>query len=264
MDYEDGVLIPTEARQRLFSRQALLIHPRLTTDAFSLYIKASCLLGRVKTFNGRFKYRYTDGEGINLGDDTANLGTLRDSKGHESMRGVTTMDPRETDEFKALDALVTTFLSSWPREFKDPLGFDTGPKLDPTLAMIALHDPHADLFSVDDPSAQKLLSAARAILHAMYKVCGTTFDLLYLDHDSSTAWFIAGATLIRFLVARKAQGEEAEVVRLTQELEAIKCMLGNLGERTGVGLRQIKLLDMVYRTEQSAFLDPSTAHDVHP
>lgn len=155
--------------------------------------------------------------------------------------------------------------------------------------MIILHDPHANVFSLQDPSAAQLLSAARAILDLIYKVCATTFDLLYLDHWASTVWFTAGVALIRFLNARTAQRDEAEIEKLTEELGAVKyahsafdstmtspnlsalCnrfMLGNLGDRTGIGrecqiygceicsyidllypVRQLTLLDKVYQME---------------
>lgn len=88
--------------------------------------------------------------------------------------------------------------------------------------MIILHDPHANVFSFQDRSAARLLSATRAILDLIYKVCGTTFDLLYLDHWSSTGWFIAGVTLIRFLNARTAQRDGVEIQKLTEELGAVK------------------------------------------
>lgn len=92
--------------------------------------------------------------------------------------------------------------------------------------MIALHDPHANVFSLRDVSAQKILTAARAILELIYKVCATTYDLLYLDHSSAKAWFVAGVTLIRFLSARTVQNDEAEVARLEQELGAVKYAVG--------------------------------------
>lgn len=88
--------------------------------------------------------------------------------------------------------------------------------------MITLHDPHANAFSPHDTSAQKILLAARGILRLTYSLCGTAFDLLYLDHTSSTAWFLAGTTLIRFIAAKKAQKDEAKVATLTEELGAVR------------------------------------------
>ncbi|KAG8978886.1 hypothetical protein FRB93_010516 [Tulasnella sp. JGI-2019a] len=229
-DFEFGSLVPIQNRQRLFSHGTFLTHPRLTTDSFTLYIKAASLLGKVKTFNGRFRYRYTDVVGRSR---PASPTCEQESSGPSiSVNDVTKINPRDTEEFKSLDALIVAFIANVPREFSDPVGLETGSKLDPILYMahmlphvatIALHDPHANVFSANDYSAKKLLSATRAILELIYKVCGTSFDLLYLDHASSTPWFIAGVTLIRFLHARTAQKDVAEIARLTQELGAVRC-----------------------------------------
>lgn len=222
----------------------LITHPASATDPFTLYIKAAVLLGKVKSFNGRFRYRYTDGLAFGLGaakDGESNL-----------VNELTTIDPRATAEFRTLDNLIETFTAGIPKEFRDPVGLQSGAKLDPILyvahmvphmyvrafsigalfllsclflfdrAMIALHDPHANTFALNDPSSMRILHAARAILDLIYKVCSTTYDLLYLDHMSSTAWFVAGVTLIRFLNARTFQGDEAEVQTLTQELDAVR------------------------------------------
>lgn len=89
-------------------------------------------------------------------------------------------------------------------------------------SMILLHDPHADISSPNCLSASRLLTAARAILDLIYKISATTFDLVYLDHACSFCWFIAGATLIRFLRARLDAGDEAEVGRISQELEVVR------------------------------------------
>ncbi|KAG8996145.1 hypothetical protein FRB94_008535 [Tulasnella sp. JGI-2019a] len=195
------------------------------------------------------------------GDPTTRAFANSESEPHgRPTNNETTIKPQETDEFKILDNLIDAFITSIPREFKDPVGFSNGAKLDPTLYMahmlphmanITLHDPHANVFSVKDPSAQKILAAARAILELIYKICATTFDLLYLDHGSSKAWFLAGVTLIRFLAARTVQRDDDEVARLTQELGAVRFILGNLGDRTRIGHRQIKLLDTVYEIEMA-------------
>ncbi|KAG8857239.1 hypothetical protein FRB96_005914 [Tulasnella sp. 330] len=268
-DFEAGLYVPGQGRQRLFSQKMHIIHPLLTTDAFTLYIKASSLLGKVKTFNGRFRYKYTDGDGTGM---PCTRTTLEEYPADDTapprpglVKEVTTTNPRDTDDFHALDALIEAFIGNVPRDLKDPVGLDTGAKLNPTLymahmlphmAMIMLHDPHANVFSLQDPSAVKLLKSARAIMDYIYKVCGTPFDLIYLDHASSMAWFMAGVTLIRFLYARTVQKDEAEIARLSQELGVVRFMLGNLGNRTAVGVRQIKLLEMVYKVEMGSHASP--------
>lgn len=63
------------------------------------------LLGRVKTFNGRFKTKFDS--------------------------GAVGIDPRETAEFQMLDAAITAFKLSIPKGYKEPIGPDG--KIDPTL-----------------------------------------------------------------------------------------------------------------------------------
>lgn len=89
--------------------------------------------------------------------------------------------------------------------------------------MIQLHDPHAQPESPNDYSAMQMLAATRAIMDLIYKLCGTTYDLLYLDHGCGFCWFAAGAAIIRFLKARMDAGDEDEVARLEQELGVVKC-----------------------------------------
>ncbi|KAG8997271.1 hypothetical protein FRB93_000404 [Tulasnella sp. JGI-2019a] len=212
----------------------LVTHPRLTTDAFTLYIKATVLLGRVKTFNGRFRYKYTDGDGADYQSSTA---------APSPASGAGSDAPPKTYGRPVNEG--SSGVEHGRQAGSDPL---YGSPI-PHMAMITLHDPHANVFATHDVSAEKLLKSARAILDLIYKICSTTFDLIYLDHSASTAWFFAGVTLIRFLNARTIQKNDAEVARLNQELGVIKFMLGNLGDRTAIGSHQIKLLEMVYKME---------------
>lgn len=101
--------------------------------------------------------------------------------------------------------------------------------------VILLHDPHANLSSPSCPSAERMSTAVRAILELMYKLSATTFDLLYLDHSCSLTWFVAGATLIRFLAVKTEAGEQGEVAKISQELAVVRFMLSNLGEKTVIG-----------------------------
>lgn len=88
--------------------------------------------------------------------------------------------------------------------------------------MIQLHDPHAKPDSPNDHSAMQMLAATRAILDLIYKLCGTTYDLQYMDHSCSVGWFMAGAAIIRFLKAKIRAKDQDEVARLEQELGIVK------------------------------------------
>lgn len=130
--------VPTQGRQRLYSHRMLTTHPRLTTDSFTLYIKATVLLGKVKAFNGRFRYRYTDGDGKvtfdsfpPLSPDGGSAGSAQ--AGYAPVKDATKIRPQKTDEFQALDGLIQSFVAHIPNEYKDAVGSTTGVKLDPTL-----------------------------------------------------------------------------------------------------------------------------------
>ncbi|KAG9009730.1 hypothetical protein FRB90_008175 [Tulasnella sp. 427] len=261
--------VPPSERQRLNSPKCLTNHPRDTTDSFSLYVKSTVLLGRVKTFNGRFKTKF-DGGAVGI-------------------------DPRETAEFQMLDAAITAFRSSIPKEFREPMGPDG--KIDPTLylalvipnvlvlftlrsqskckliktihpfsAMLLLHDPHANIDSPNCPSASRMLISARAILDLIYKLTATSFDLMLLDHSCSFCWFVGATALIRFLKAKILAGDEAETLKLTSEIQVIRFMLQNLGARTIVGLRQNMILEEMYAAEIQPLIDrvvsPPTMDDL--
>ncbi|KAG8945758.1 hypothetical protein FRC04_000524 [Tulasnella sp. 424] len=287
-DFNNESYVPTQGRQHLFTPKMIVNHPPLMTDAFTLYLKASILLGKVKTFNVRFKMRYTDGMGPTaMGSSTYTASQFYDNNqsnatdpynyaqraqqqqrspphnpaypyGAPSSTAGSKIDPRETAEFQLLDNLIRTFIGSIPKDFKDAVPTELGVKLDPVLytahllphvAMILLHDPHAEIGSPNCLSSDRILAATRSILELIYKLCGTTYDLIYLDHSCSFCWFIAGAALIRFLRAKMRIGDDAEITRITQELGVVRFMLSNLGDRTIVGLRQIKLLDDIYNLE---------------
>lgn len=217
----------------------LISHPPLSTDSFTLYIKGSILLGKIKTFNVRYKIRTSDVLNASPPD------------GNSPDSGSGQADPRESIEFQMLDRLVGTFIARIPKEFKDPFAVGEGTtRVDPVLysalllphvsalrshplhlkadlesifrSMILLHDPHAKLSSPGCISSSRILTSIRAILDLIYNLCATTYDLLQLEHSCSFCWFIAGAALTRFLKAKIDAGDEAEVLRMTGELQALK------------------------------------------
>ncbi|KAG9007841.1 hypothetical protein FRB93_007232 [Tulasnella sp. JGI-2019a] len=222
-----GDSVPIYERQRLTTPDILTTHPPAVTDSFTLYIKAAILLGKVKTFNWRFKLR---------------SGDLNDNA-----------DPRVSQEFQILDSLIEGFKASVPKELKEFLSANG--KLDPTLHMalllphvatILLHDSHATIESANCMSAKRLLTATRAILDDIYKLTAASFDLLLLDHACSFGWFICGLTLMRFLKVKILAGAEVEMGKLGAEVKVVCFMLGNLGKRTIYGARHITILERLY------------------
>jgi len=134
----------------------------------------------------------------------------------------------------------------------------TDGKFDPTLhvalvlphvAVILLHDPHADVDSPNCLSAERILTASRFILEQLYKLAATSFDLALLDHACSFSWFVCATTLLRFLKSKILAGDEAEIAKLSSEIQFIRFMLSNMGARTVVGLRQIAILEEMYKSD---------------
>ncbi|KAG9047466.1 hypothetical protein FS837_002180 [Tulasnella sp. UAMH 9824] len=239
-DFVAGERVPTHGRQRLFTENMLLTHPPLTTDSWTLYIKAIILVSRVRSFNCRYRVPTVTRSG-------------RSSEASRGMNGER-LSPTETDDFQLLDQTIVAFVREMPRAYRDPVGSTVDPLLYmahllPHVAMIQLHDPHAQPESPNDYSAMQMLAATRAIMDLIYKICGTTYDLLYLDHGCSFCWFVAGAAVIRFLKAKMDAGDEDEVAKLEQELGVVKFMLKNLGDRAVLGIRQLRLLDEIYNVE---------------
>ena len=100
----------------------LVTHPPALTDSFTLYVKGTILLGQVKAFNGRFRYRYSRGLGLAVNDAPKTVEP-------------TPLDPKTTSEFGTLDLNIQAFIASIPKDLKDPVGLQTGAKLDPILYM---------------------------------------------------------------------------------------------------------------------------------
>ncbi|KAG8941102.1 hypothetical protein FRC04_004722 [Tulasnella sp. 424] len=226
-DFVSGTFVPLQGRQQLFTDNMLLHHPSLMTDSWTLYIKATVLVSKVRFFNARYR-------------------TQSKIRHFNAMTA-----PTQTEEFQGLDRTISAFVQNIPRAFRQSIGATVDPllymaHLVPHVAMIQLHDPHAQLRSPDDYSAIKLLSAAREILDLVYKLSATSFDVIYLDHACSFGWFLAGVTVTRFLRVKMDAQDQEEVSTLTQELATIKYMLTKLGERTPMGLRQITLLEELY------------------
>lgn len=112
---------PVQARQHLFSEDLFARHDPLTTDAFTLYVKSAILLGKVKTFNIRFKSRYP----TTLGPQGFYNASAR-------------QEPRATPEFLELDQLIRNYVSGIPKRFSNPIDMDQGNKVDRILYMAHL------------------------------------------------------------------------------------------------------------------------------
>lgn len=101
------------------SRNLFIFHPEKHTDSFTLYIKGSVLLSRVKQFNMRFKVKRC------LGDPSVDF--VPPDTGGAQYFGAGAIaeslfnDPRRSVEFIELDSLAESFRPNFPHYLKNPM-----------------------------------------------------------------------------------------------------------------------------------------------
>lgn len=105
------VLVLPKDRQWSFIPDLLYSHPPEQTDSFILYVKASILLSKVKTYNLRFRWQFTGTDGQPAFENPS-------------------VDVTNTPEFHHLDNLVASFRTSFPPRYRSPVDGDI---LDPYL-----------------------------------------------------------------------------------------------------------------------------------
>jgi len=230
--FNKGDLVAPHERQWAHSKDVCLIHPAGQTDAFTLYIKGTSLISRVKGFNLRFRSKNY------AGDPTYRVETdISDS-----------IDPRTTQAFKDLDNTVLSFRASFPAHLRNPIN---GSVVDPHLycaslyphaCTIILHDPHADVGKSGCISALRILTAARAILDLIYAVWSTSYNTTLMDLSCTFCWFMSGQVLIRFLKAAQETNSQDQILTLRTELEFVRLAISKVGERIPLAYMYAKLL----------------------
>ncbi|KAG9006300.1 hypothetical protein FRB93_008789 [Tulasnella sp. JGI-2019a] len=238
--WNEGTEYPLNLRQRLASPNALFYHPPDLTSPFSLLVKSVSILSKVKTFNIRFRNKYADTEYMK--------------------------DPRSCPEFGELDEMIMKFIAAWPE------GYETTGTTNPTLylaslmpsvATILLHDPHVDFNSSTCPSKKKMLDAVDVIMASIYQLSSAPHDVILLDHYSSFCWVMAGMTLVRVLKAKLESKSHIEAIKINAEIEIVKHILAQLGEKTTIGRRQLKILMKFFDSEVGVH-DPSVQKILGP
>jgi len=245
--FELGTTWSGSERQHALGKDILLLHPEDQVDAFTLYIKGSILLSRVKSFNLRFRAkRY-------LGDTAYTFSPTYTEvweKGNDGALDVAT-DPRRTSGFIEIDHIASMFRQSFPLHLRSPIRdgrVDSHlytASLVPHLAIILLHDPYAHVSSPGCVSAFKILEASRHILDLIYAVCSTSFDITLLDFFCSFCWFMAGRVLGRFWQAAQDSNSAEQILTLCAEVEYIIAALAKLGERIPIANRYKAMLHEV-------------------
>ncbi|KAJ3750260.1 hypothetical protein DFH05DRAFT_1466621 [Lentinula detonsa] len=262
--FDSGKLVSPSERQWAHSIDLLSVHPEHQTDGLILYIKASILLSKVKTFNLRFRAKHFSGDG-------------ESSYSYNTFRPDEPVDPRNTMAFIDLDGTVTSFIATFPSQLRNPLTKDE--KMDCTLfaamamahvAMIVLHEPHADIRSRGCISALKILTATRSIIDLIYIAWSTTFDPSLFESFVSFCFFAGGRVITRFLQAAIEEEAEDQIKTFRSELGVIRTAIEQMSPRHRIASYLLKMLDdLTARSEVavrwSESMSPTTPHPTaHP
>ncbi|KAH7931095.1 hypothetical protein BV22DRAFT_1101451 [Leucogyrophana mollusca] len=220
---EESASSALDSRQWSHLQETLLNHPPHCTDSFTLYIKSTMLLSRVKSFNVRFRAKQHAGDPSSMP-----RGTVRNSL---------KLDLRTAPAFFELDDLVASFRTSLPHHLRDPFangGLDSHlytTYLTVYATTIILHEPHANVESMRCTSAMKMLVGARGILDLLYALWSTSYDLSLLDYFCPFCWYLAGRALARFLRAAKDANCAQQVRTLNTDLDFFRMALVKMGQR---------------------------------
>jgi hypothetical protein len=241
-DFENGNIPPFETRQTINTPDVLTTHPQYLTDPFTLYVKGAVLMARIKLFNLRWKTQ---------------------------LPNVPQVDPRESETFKDLDSLITTFRSRFPLEYRSPL---INGKIDPTLyivhmmpysCIITMHFAHVNFMSPTCPSTPKVILAARAILDMVHLLLSTSYDLANLDHHCCSFWIQASRALLDYLRSRIILQQKDEVATLLEEIKILRTIFLRIADKTPSGYRQAKIVDNnLERTVKEAATELMTRQQV--
>ena len=182
-------------RQWSHDRDVVAVHKDNQVDSFILYIKATFLLSRVKTFNLRFKGKHYTGDASMISPNNSPAGDNPEY-----------FDVKEAPAFIELDSLINSFKAAFPAHLKNPIdgqavdqylytawlipalyvnliGFGVPHILTLTRhhsAQILLHEPHSRPDSDKCIHADKILRAARAIVELIYSISATSYDVSLL------------------------------------------------------------------------------------
>lgn len=224
---------------RLWSHSKEIFHRHLgdQTDPFVLYVKAAMLISRVKNFNLRYRARQYAGDVSTIPSDTSN--PLHPN------------DPRKTAAFIELEGDIASFRRSFPKNLSDPIKGNTVDShlytacLVPHIALILLHEPHAELDHEGCMSARRILDSARGSLDLIYAIMSTSYDVSLLDNFVPFAWFMAGRVLVRFLEAAQLANGQEEIPKLVNEILCIRVAMAKMGERLPLAYRYAGMLTNV-------------------
>ncbi|KAL1408021.1 hypothetical protein Q8F55_004818 [Vanrija albida] len=154
---------------------------------------------------------------------------------------------------------INTFRLSYPESMRRPIRQlpDGGEVIDGELftsltlthsAVINLGEPLITYQTWSDDAAKMTLSAVRAMLSLIYDVNATTYDLTLLPASNSYHWCLAARCLLRFIAAARLSNDPVSAQVFEAEVQVFVFALKTFGERHPVGLRHLKLLDIIKET----------------
>ena len=114
-----ALVYPSE-RQWSHDRELLTVHKENQTDSFILYIKASIILSKVKSFNLRFKGKHYRGD----------PSVISPSNSPASGDQPESFDIKDAPAFQDLHKLINSFKTNLPTHLKSPI---IGNSVDPYL-----------------------------------------------------------------------------------------------------------------------------------
>ncbi|CAL1695310.1 unnamed protein product [Somion occarium] len=240
--FEQGILVYPSERQWSHDRDLLTTHKDEQIDSFILYVKATIILSRVKSFNLRFKGKHYVGD--------ASVVSPNNSPASADQQEI--FDIKDAPAFQELDKMINAFRTSFPAHLKSPI---IGQSVDPYLYTASLI-PHlyVSIRSIRDHClikpgeatcvhADRILRAARAIVDLMYNIASTSYDVSLLGLHSIMCWFMSGRVLIRFLKAAMQANSDAQIPQLQAEIVFIRSMLMKAAERITLAQRYQRMLD---------------------
>ncbi|KZS96186.1 hypothetical protein SISNIDRAFT_548277 [Sistotremastrum niveocremeum HHB9708] len=231
-NFQRGIGVPLKGRQRMNSKDILTYHPVDQTDSFTLYVKSSILLSRVKNFNSSFP----------LNQEA--LDSLAAPDQHPQH-----VDPRSTAEFQKIEAQIWAFRLNVPNHLRNPIVNNTvdghllAAYFTQYTSIILLHNPHTDHRDITCVSTQKILTAVRGTLEYVYALCNTSFDLTLLDPSISTSFLMAATEIIRIARARKEAGLMEEALSMRNDFDVIKYAMSRMAERLPIAARHVAMID---------------------
>ncbi|KAF8603668.1 hypothetical protein BDV93DRAFT_508306 [Ceratobasidium sp. AG-I] len=206
-----------EERQHVLSTDLFTFHGN-NLDDFGLFVKCAVMLSRAHTLQNRHFAKYDS------------LDEIRNSHELEALNGMISAmrSSSSKPQFSLNEQLASSAISNLSIAH-----------MSPHLATIKAQIILANWKDPSCESANKALSAARAILRYITGLTSSSWDLLRLDKTACICWSFAG----RVFLAALEHAPESQAVILREEIKQIRKAYRMAGDRVVLFLRQRQSLD---------------------